>query len=833
MSEEKRDSQVDINELLNRYLPMTDNKAETPPPAADGQDRPARQRRRAAVRHTAPEAGGARADSENIPADNAFAAAASEADDDDVVIYGAGGGEQTKTGECAVGGAPEAADTSADGVANESPDASVFAQYGDGGDGESYDDIAGEGAETPDGAETDEDDSDEFGDLDDFEMNILLGLGMDEELESTVGTERVSNFVKKQQTTLDKKVAVNRERAELDYEYTNKTQTKEIAERYKAAYRISKLKLAAAAVLTLVLFFYECHGLFGITLSGPLDPLTYPVVYIMIGLQIALIAAAPSIMSLYYGMKNFFRGRPTPECVAAFALIFDIIYSVGISFCDTFGEAGPETFNLPVATAFLMLYVYEWINQRREIMSFGVISSGKKKFALVSLSMADSHLEHEAFSDLMDESDNANDISVLKIEGADFVGDYFLRTNRYAGGRKFIGFVIPAIVIVSAAFYFVIDTPVLEAVQWFTGNIWFAFFVGIFFGVFFIDLGCSLFAYSYSGSGNMYTGLRAAISVALTCLPISVFYMFSHPFYRAVKKADEEDCTIVGEGSVEEYANAAIVSFDDKSVFPSTGVNVRGINIFGNNRIDRVIYTTASVFCTLGGPLSDVFDLATRDIGHSDDVVVENCLPGLLEVTVDGRQVMYGSIDMIEEAGVRIPRPLEEHRNDDFGDNVSVMYMVENGRFIARMLIQYLLDADFEFTLKQLDRAGMFVGIKTFDPNITEEFLGRQVKLKKYPVRVIRCKALEDRTLVEETTVSGLVSTDSPKTLMPAVTLCERVLHARSINTMLVVISLFVSLLVAALSVLFSAIELSPLFIAIYGLFWVVPMFIASRMIVS
>ena len=46
--------------------------------------------------------------------------------------------------------------------------------------------------------------------------------------------------------------------------------------------------------------------------------------------------------------------------------------------------------------------------------------------------------------------------------------------------------------LVSAAFYFVIDTPILEAVQWFTGNIWFAFFVGIFFGVFFVDLGHSL-----------------------------------------------------------------------------------------------------------------------------------------------------------------------------------------------------------------------------------------------------------------------------------------------------------------------------------------------------
>ncbi len=46
--------------------------------------------------------------------------------------------------------------------------------------------------------------------------------------------------------------------------------------------------------------------------------------------------------------------------------------------------------------------------------------------------------------------------------------------------------------LVSAFFYFVIDEPVIEAVTWFVHHIEFAFVVGIFFGVFFVDLGHSL-----------------------------------------------------------------------------------------------------------------------------------------------------------------------------------------------------------------------------------------------------------------------------------------------------------------------------------------------------
>ena len=46
--------------------------------------------------------------------------------------------------------------------------------------------------------------------------------------------------------------------------------------------------------------------------------------------------------------------------------------------------------------------------------------------------------------------------------------------------------------VVSAFFYFVIEPYVLDAVVWFVNNLAFAFVVGLFFGVFFVDLGHSL-----------------------------------------------------------------------------------------------------------------------------------------------------------------------------------------------------------------------------------------------------------------------------------------------------------------------------------------------------
>lgn len=46
--------------------------------------------------------------------------------------------------------------------------------------------------------------------------------------------------------------------------------------------------------------------------------------------------------------------------------------------------------------------------------------------------------------------------------------------------------------VISAFYYFVIDPYVLSAVVWFVNNLAFAFVVGVFFGIFFVDLGHSL-----------------------------------------------------------------------------------------------------------------------------------------------------------------------------------------------------------------------------------------------------------------------------------------------------------------------------------------------------
>ena len=225
----------------------------------------------------------------------------------------------------------------------------------------------------------------------------MLALGLEEELEKTVGIDTINKIQQKHQEELLARERLNKERAALDYEYTTRAQNREIINAYKTAYSRAKIKLIYGAILTLILFIFENHTLFGIKFGGAFDSSVYPVVYIMVGLQLTLFIAAPAALSRY-GMdsQDYFAGKPAPETLAAFAILLDIAYNTVIAITANLGTH-IRTYNLPAALLVLLLYIYERINLKREIYSFNVVSSKKRKYALYSLSMSQSCLSMMLF----------------------------------------------------------------------------------------------------------------------------------------------------------------------------------------------------------------------------------------------------------------------------------------------------------------------------------------------------------------------------------------------------------------------------------------------------
>ena len=626
-------------------------------------------------------------------------------------------------------------------------------------------------------AETVEDEIDE---MDEMDRNLLMGLGLEDQLDKSAGRGTADMLAA--QNDEDIRRMEEEQRRAAEYEYTDRSQTPQIAEAYKSAFRASKIKLIIGLFLTVILFLYENLSLFGVQFAGALDPAVYPVVYIMMSLQLMLLACAVAYEQIFAGFRNLFTGRPTPESVTALLAVFGVVYSFYAAIVSVQGVE-PIMYNFAVALCAFMSLVFSYFNTKREIFSFNIVSSKKPKYIFHRISAMDGAPESEAFGATDEDSPD-----VLQIRKTGFVDGYFERTTSILHSTR---------IYVAAMLTLVIVAAVLLAVLGFIGG------------------------------KSAYEAISIAYIAVLAAVPMSMFFTYSYPFCKANKEAYENDSTIVGEASLEEYSGSAIVSFDDNNVFPSYGVKVQNIKIYNNNRIDRVLYAATSAFSVAGGPLKDVFELATMEMGHSEDVTIEGAGVGYLDCTVDGRRYTFGRYDVLRERGIELPEESAEEDSYIEGD-LSIMYMLREGNLIAKMFIKYVMDADFEFILRQFTQNGTCVCIKTYDPNIDEAMIFSKIHGKKYPLKVIKNY---ENTAAEERMESGIVTRGTTKSLLQVVSYCDMVLSVKRTNMVISIASALVSLVILFIISLSNNLgAVGSWMIALNQLFWMIPAMLTAKL---
>jgi len=625
-------------------------------------------------------------------------------------------------------------------------------------------------------------------DFSNTDISLMVALGMEDELAKSIGEEDAvqitDDFIADQQEWVDKAEHYGPD------EYTDMSQNRKIAIEYTKKNKWSLIRLAAAALLTVAIFFYENLPVFGYQFDGVLDPKYYPVVYVMMGLQLLFFLIAVAFPSFAEGAKNLFSLKLLPSTVAFVSSVAAICNTIHICFGIVAGEE-PRLFNLPAAICLLMAVASEFYTNRREIFSFNIVSSKNPKYVMRRLNTKDSQLENQAVADLNDE--NSGDI--VKIAKTDFVEGYFWRTNnRGTVDKPFVALLLILSVVLSLI-------------------------VGLY--VLFTD--------------RIGSAVETAFVTFMTILPVSSVLIGFHPFYRANKEAYYNDCTIVGEGSVEEYSDTEVISFDDVNVFPSVNVKVRNVRLYNNCRIDKVLYYAASVFAATGGPLSDVFEVATIEMGRSEDVQILETGAGFIEATVNGKNVLFAKEEALLSRGIAIPESvLVSDDESQFSPDTSVMYMIYQGRLVSKMILSYVVDADFEYIIRQLSDSGMYVCVKTFDPNIDEALINRQVTGNNYPLRVIKYKGTEEITKYSERTDGGIVSRGTTKALLQTISYCDRIVGAKKTGYVLSVIATIISVLLVCATVVTGKFnEYYSIVPAINQLMWLVPVVLSTKIIVK
>ncbi|MDD4773069.1 MAG: hypothetical protein PHZ09_05620 [Eubacteriales bacterium] len=624
-------------------------------------------------------------------------------------------------------------------------------------------------------------------DIDDTDVKLMMAFGMEDELEKTVGFDKVSEVEEK----LDRK-SIDYNKAEgkkiketVDYEFTNVSQIKDIFKKYKSDYTNTLIRLLIGFIICILAFFFENISVFGGSLPAPVSIDIFPVVHIMIDMQFLIIGAALIYRQILGGTRALLKFKAVPESIPAVLVFITLVYQ--IIACFAASDSGLRMYSFPVLLCVFLTLLYEFFNLKREIYSFNIVASKRTKYAIMRLSNEDSVLETEAFKQL---PENPN---IFKINKTMFVDGFFARMRKMTkSNMMFSGLMV--FILAASVIFFIIDFII---------------------------------------NGNMYTAVSLGYITLLISMPFSVLITNSYPFYKAAKEAYAVDSTIIGESSLLEYSNINAISFDDKDVFPSYGVKVKSVKVYGENRIDYIIYNVASLFLKTGGPLADVFEIATRDLGHSDNVDIIKVDSNGIEAVIEGAHIYVGKSEYIKSKGFYLRAEADDDDNDAAGEN-SVMYMTLNNELAAKMYVQYIIDPDFEFVIKQLHRIGISVGIKTFDPNIDDQMLSTKIKISKYPVRILKCKSTADINEVSERLDSGIVSKNSAKSLLKTLSLCDKVVNISKNNTVVKIFAIIISFIVSfIIFMLEKSVSIPSLYIALYQIFWIIPMIIITRIFIG
>ena len=618
---------------------------------------------------------------------------------------------------------------------------------------------------------------------------LASAFGDEKELKEQVGEEKAQEIENELENNAEEYLDPEKKELEFAYiddEFTPESNTADIFNAYKKKNKLFILKLGALALMMLVTFLFENVG----ALSKS-DIRTYPLIYVLMSLQLLLFVCAIGYKELYRGVKGLLLRTPVPESLTSVACAASLLFHIVFCFIIRFGsgyttliEKGHGLYVFPLTLCVFMTELFAYFNLRREVFSFNIISSKKMKFTVNRLEDADASLETEAFSEYL----SGDDVSMFKIGKTSFVNGFRERINSYPRNNSYIR-------------YFVIAAPALALIFTVISSVKIGFTGGLSFGM---------------------------LVFALT-VPACLLFGYAYPFYSAVKKAFGDNSTIIGDVSLDEYDGANTISFDDKDVFPSYSVKVKSIKVYGDNRIDKILYDAASVFKMVGGPLSDVFEMATLELGHSENVEILAIEDEGLEATVDGERVCIGKVGFMREHSFEPSYTQEDEGLENNGD-ACVMYLSLGNGIAAKMYIRYLVDPDFEYTLTELYRAGLCVGIKTFDPNINDKLLGQKIEVSRYPVKILRCRSLDDMNVATEEENSGIVSKSSSRSLLAAFSLCSKVLYTGRLSMIVKALSVVIGLLLASFLLLFGEIIAIPsIYVALYNIVFTLVIYGISR----
>ncbi len=531
-----------------------------------------------------------------------------------------------------------------------------------------------------------------------------------------------------------------------DYEYTDVSQKKEIVGMYQYARKSILRRFIISLVFCVFLFlqenifqlsFFDFAGFDYFSMEN------HPYIHIIAGLVALFACAICAREQLYHGTRSIFKKDYAPESVVVIALLSAVLHTlVTLLFVIIKTEliaSKMMLFNFPASVVLVGSLLYTYFNVKRERYGFGVVSVKNAKFVLERVQESNAEAEFDTFTTTTNGEFGGQ---IARVTKTPFVKNYFQNTNSSVDTRRFLKFyyivalVVPFIIAIVSAFL-----PSSEQ-MWVRPYLAFIYF---------------------------FVGL-------LMVIPVGVLFSYSIPFLVANTNLYDSGVSIIGEEAIEEFASIDAIVVNDTTAFPPKNVKIKNIMGYNDYDIEKITYYAASGFSVVGGPLADVFDaVLNNSVPKSSRAKFVCSGRSHLSVQIDGHSVIFADKYGMTSQGIEVGSEREDK------SDVSVMYMAVDGILCSKMYIKYDINPEFVKTTKYMNTKNMALGVRTFDPNINNDLIGKLSGIGKKDIRVIKLTSMSDIPAPTHRCDGKIVSKGTSSALLSAIPTCKRIVKTRKV----------------------------------------------------
>lgn len=561
----------------------------------------------------------------------------------------------------------------------------------------------------------------------------------DRKFMETFGINGTGSFksVGEKETSFEQET-VNSEENE-GFEYTDRLQNSKIKGIYDFAIGKIGKKLIFSSLFAILLFCLENVKLFVREPKGILDITRFAYLHIGLSALLLILCGLCAYEQMYHGFKSIISKDFLPEAVGVIAFIVSLIHTIVCAILVPFGYTNPPLFNFVTASILLGMILFSFVNLVREELGFRAISKKEMKFVLEKVKQNNAEAEYDTFTTTNEDYHG----EIARVEKTGFVKNFFHNSNANVDISKFMGIYYSVVMLVSVVFAIILSVKNKSAYM----------------------------LSAYWGVGIMLM------------LPVGVLCAYSVPFYLGNKRLFEEGAAIIGEEAIKDFATTNVVVVNDTTAFPPQNIKIQHFNVYGDFTVEKVSYYASNGFSVVGGPLAEVFDAMANNSEPCKRIRFTCSGRGYLCVKVDNDKVIFADKFGMTLQGIEIGNEREGK------DDSNVMYIAINGVLAAKLYIKYEIDEEFVKTVRLLNKNGIGVGIRSFDPNLNSDLIKKMTDFKKRELRVIKLTSIKDVIKSFPSKDSKIATKGHSRSVIKAIPVCKKILFSRKVIKAIKIVS--------------------------------------------